>query len=89
MNTSSTNGTESATGIQTVQINEIQFRSFLATLAENAGSMAELARQIGVSGQFVGDLVSGKKKPGPKVLDKLGVKAMTVYEITLESTDDE
>ncbi len=71
----------------TVQLTEPQFRAFLSTLASQAGSMAELARQLDVTGQFIGEIINGNKRPGAKLLDKLGGKMTRVYEIPL-ATDE-
>jgi hypothetical protein len=71
----------------TLQLTPDQFRAFLQSLANNSGSMAELGRRLDVSGQFVGEVISGRKRPGPKLLEKLGGKVVktTVYEITVEA----
>jgi hypothetical protein len=71
--------------LSTVQLTEPQFRAFLQTLASNAGSMAELARRFDVSGQFIGEVISGNKRPGKKLLDKMGGRMMRVYLIPVET----
>src|SRR5262245_603400 len=73
---------------QTVQLTEIQFQSFLRSLSDSAGSMAELARRLNVSGQHLGSLVSGRKSPGEKVLNLLGAKRVILYEVELSQGEE-
>lgn len=39
----------------------------------------EVAREIGVSPAFVGAVLRGRKRPGPKVLRYLGLEAYEAY----------
>lgn len=73
---------------QTIQLNEVQFRAFLLNLSKQTGSMAELSRQLDITGQFLGDVISGRKHAGPKLLSKLGIKAETVYTISFGEPDN-
>lgn len=68
-----------------LQLTEKQFRNLLINLSHQAGSMAELARRLDITGQYMGEIISGKKRPGPKLLRKLSAKAITTYEITVEA----
>ena len=40
---------------------------------------ASLARRIGISRSHMSRLLDGKAKPGKKVLDYLGLKAVVIY----------
>lgn len=51
--------------------------------------MAELARRLDVSGQWIGDICSGKKKPGPKLLSALGATSETIYRIPIIQGEDD
>lgn len=74
---------------RTVLIDRAQLLALLGDLARDCGTRAELARRLGVSGQFIGDVLAGKKKPGAKLLHALGAKAVTMYELEMEGTSDE
>lgn len=69
----------------TLQFSEEDFRDFLLQLSNQAGCVAELARRLDVSGQFLGDVISGKKRAGKKILDKLGGNIARVYIIPVEA----
>ena len=68
---------------ETVRLTEIQFRACLQSLANQTGSMAELARRLDISGQFIGDVIAGRKRPGPKLLDKFQAKSVRMIELPL------
>jgi len=62
-------------------VNIVQ-RKLRRTLKERGirrGALAALGREIGVSGQFLGMVLSGRKRPGPKVLGYLGLEARETY----------
>lgn len=40
---------------------------------------SELARQIGVTPGFIGHVLKGRKRPGPKVLAYLGLESYEAY----------
>ncbi len=69
----------------TFQLTEPQFRTFLSQLAESAGSNAELGRRLDVSGQLIDTVLSGKRRPGPKLLSKLGASVERVYKVVVEA----
>lgn len=68
---------------ETVQLTETQFRACLAALAKQAGSMAELAARVGVSGQFMGDVIAGRKRAGDKLLSAFGAREVRMIELPL------
>lgn len=70
-------------GAETVQLTETQFRACLAALAKQAGSMAELAGRLGVSGQFIGDVIAGRKRAGDKLLSAFGAREVRMIELPL------
>lgn len=60
------------------------FRAHLSSLARDCGGNAELARRLGITGQFVDYLISGKRKPGRKALAALGARRRVMIEIDVE-----
>ena len=42
-----------------------------------AGSMSAYARSIGVTRQYIHQVLTGKQQPGPAILDALGYDAVT------------
>lgn len=74
---------------RTVMLDRAQLLALIEQLARDCGCKAELARRLGVSGQFIGDVTAGKKKPGKKLLAALGATARTVYEVEVQEAGDE
>ena len=68
----------------TVRLDSVQLLSLLNDLSRECGTRAELARRLDVSGQFIGDVLAGKKKPGKKLLKAIGARAVTMYELDVE-----
>lgn len=62
-----------------------EFRARLAQFAADTGGKAELARRLGVTGQFIGYVISGDRKPGKKLLAALGARKRTMIEIEVEA----
>jgi hypothetical protein len=77
-----------AAPLEEINLNETQFRAFIAQLAESAGSMSELARQLDVTGQFIGGILAGKKKPGRKFLAAIGARLEPTYTVAIERVDE-
>lgn len=46
---------------------------------EILGSQKTFAKTFGLSCAYVNDVVHGRKKPGPKILDALYLEAVTYY----------
>ena len=40
----------------------------------------ELATDLGISGAYLSDVRAGKRNPGPKFLEKIGLSEETYYE---------
>lgn len=57
-----------------IQLSPEQFALAIRQMAASVGSMAELARKWNLSGQYVGDVASGKKAPGRRILALLGAR---------------
>jgi hypothetical protein len=53
-------------------------RQELAALL-NRRPRSQVAQEIGVSTQFLGMVHDGKKRPGPKVLEYLGIEEQLIY----------
>jgi DNA-binding transcriptional regulator YdaS (Cro superfamily) len=45
---------------------------------DKAGGQAHFARELGVSRAYVNDVYHGRRSLGPKVLEHVGLKAVTV-----------
>ena len=50
-------------------------RSLLLAACDAAGSQVAWARQWGISTGYVNDVLKGRKLPGPKILQALGLEA--------------
>jgi hypothetical protein len=50
------------------------------TKRKGKGSWRSLARVIGCSAMYLCDIVNGRRNPGPKVLEFLGLKSRTVIQ---------
>jgi transcriptional regulator with XRE-family HTH domain len=46
---------------------------------EQTGTQAALARELGITAVYLGDVLSGKREPGPKILDALGIRRVITY----------
>jgi len=55
-------------------------RDLLRSACATAGSQQAWAREHGVSPQYVGDVILGRREPGDKILDGLGIKKVVTYE---------
>ena len=42
-------------------------------------AQAEVARELGVSKQYLGDVLLGRSEPGPLILDALGLERKVIY----------
>ena len=47
-----------------------------------AGSQAAWAREHGVSGPYVNDVINGRREPGQAILDALKIRRVTGYKET-------
>lgn len=61
------------------QLELIHIISALRQLVEVEGSQAEAAKQLGVSAQYLSDVLTHKREPGAKILNAMGWKAKTIY----------
>lgn len=48
--------------------------------AEKTGSQKELAKKLGVSAQYISDILNGRREPGDAILKPLGLRKVTTYE---------
>ena len=51
----------------------------LRAAIDAAGSQVAFAEKHGVSLQYVNDVVRGRREPGQKILDALGIEKLVVY----------
>lgn len=52
----------------------------LRIVVAGAGNQQLAARQLGVSAQYLCDVIKGRREPGKKLLDALGYRRVVVYE---------
>lgn len=58
----------------------VQFILFLRKQLPRYGSQNAMARAMGISGAYLSDLLNGKREPGEKVLNALGLERVVRYE---------
>jgi len=46
----------------------------LQKMVDRAGSQSAFAKEIGVTGAYIGDVLHGKRDPGPAILKVLGLR---------------
>ena len=61
------------------ELSLIHIMSGLRQLVEIEGSKVKAAKQLGVSAQYLNDVLSHKREPGPKILKAMGWKSKTIY----------
>ena len=66
---------------KTLIIDEDQLLSYLKAYATQKGYIADAAVDLGVSPQFLGACLSGKRRPGRKLLEKLGIEVVYRVEV--------
>lgn len=54
-------------------------RQMLRDKSDGAGSQKALAAQLGVSPQYLGDVLNGKREPGESILEALGLRKVACY----------
>lgn len=54
-------------------------RALLKAMCGNAGGMRAWGRKHGVTAAYVSRVIAGKKIPGKKLLDAMGLEPSTVY----------
>jgi len=58
-------------------MNHNEFVEYLKS--QITGSQSEYAKNLGVSAQYLGDVISKKRMPGKKILDAVGFEKTTDY----------
>jgi len=48
--------------------------------AEVFASRAQAAKSLGISPQYLSDIITGRRRPGPSVLRALGIRRVDRYE---------
>ncbi len=71
--------------MKTVSYQDVVIR--LAAWVAGFGSQKQAARVLGVSPQYLNDILRGSRTPTDRVLLKVGLKRMTVY-VELEPAGD-
>lgn len=61
-------------------MNHVQFLAYLNDRIRDAGTQAELARRLGISPAYLGDVVWERRLPGKKLLAALGLCKVVRYE---------
>ena len=52
---------------------------FIRDRAREVGSQKALAAKLGVSAPYLGDVLNGRKEPGPAILEPLGLERVVSY----------
>ncbi len=60
-------------------LTEDDVRERLRAAIDAAGSQQEFARRMGISAQYINDVVRGRREPGQKILDALGIERVVSY----------
>lgn len=60
-------------------MNSQKVRGMLALKTANLGQMAAFARQHQISRGYLGDVLTGRREPGQKILDALGLERVVTY----------
>lgn len=55
------------------------FRQNLKYIIEQEGSQKDYAQKVGVSEQYLSDVINGKRRPGKKLLRGMGWERITLY----------
>jgi hypothetical protein len=73
---------------KTLILSEADLPKHLKQIQKQFGYIADFAAFLGVSPQFAGDCLNGRKSPGKEVLAKLGITPKKVYEVSyIEEVD--
>lgn len=56
-----------------------QIISKLRARVEQSGSIRKAAIALGISNTHLGEILDGKRDPGPKVLAQIGVERVIIY----------
>jgi transcriptional regulator with XRE-family HTH domain len=71
-------------------MNKSEVLKLIRQAVHDAGSQTAFARQCGVTTQYINDLLRGRRDPGAKILDALGIeKTVIVSYRTKEDTHDD
>jgi transcriptional regulator with XRE-family HTH domain len=46
---------------------------------QSAGTQAALAKELGITAAYLGDVLNGKREPGPTLLNALGFRRVITY----------
>jgi len=46
---------------------------------QTAGTQAALAKELGITAAYLGDVLNGKREPGPTLLNALGFRRVITY----------
>lgn len=57
----------------------VQVRKLLDGMADTAGSQKNLAAQLDVSESYLSDVLTGRREPGEKLLEALGLERVVTY----------
>lgn len=51
----------------------------LQVRANKLGGQKQLAKELGISPQYLSDVMTGKSEPGPAILEALGYERVVLY----------
>jgi Helix-turn-helix. len=67
----------------------IDLVSNLQALTYGMGSQKDLAKDIGISPQYLHDILTGRREPGEKVCEYLGVERTVIYKVIPQPESEE
>ena len=47
---------------------------------DKAGTQTALAKELGISKPYLSDILRGRRDPGPKVLEQIGIRRIVMFE---------
>ena len=56
-------------------------------IIEERGTQKAAAEFLGVSSQFLSDILKGRRDPGKKILDRMGLESSVVYTAKQQDSD--
>lgn len=61
--------------------------NYISRRAQRLGTRRALAKHLGVSDQYLSDVLTGKREPGSKLLGALGFRKIISYRAIQEGTE--
>ena len=68
-----------STSLHPKLVNQAYMRNLITKEVMTAGSQVDVAKQVGVSRQYLGDVLHGKREVSENLAEKFGWKRMVVF----------